>query len=194
MTSSPAARPATHPAARTAALTGLLAPGGRPATVPAATTAAAVAAVLRDYDEPEPIEISDADVAALQAVAVRLHEVFAAPDTATAARRLNDLLAGAAGPPRLSSHGGSAWHLHLDSSDDAPWDEWFATSSAAALAALLTSRQGPPGGLCAAAGCGLPFAHLGGGTPRRYCSTRCATRERVAAHRRGGSAGSNATS
>ncbi|MEU3770899.1 CGNR zinc finger domain-containing protein, partial [Amycolatopsis keratiniphila] len=24
----------------------------------------------------------------------------------------------------------------------------------------------------------------GGGSPRRYCSTRCATRERVAAHRR----------
>jgi hypothetical protein len=191
MTSSQAA----HPAARAAALTGLLAPGGRLATVPVATTAAAVAAVLREYDEPEPIEIADADVVALQAVAVRLHEVFAAPDTATAARCLNDILAEAAGPPRLSSHGGSSWHLHLDSSDDdAPWDEWFATSSAAALAALLTSRQGPPGGLCAAVGCGLPFAHLGGGTPRRYCSARCATRERVAAHRRGGSAGSNATS
>ncbi|MEU7894837.1 CGNR zinc finger domain-containing protein [Nonomuraea sp. NPDC049152] len=40
-----------------------------------------------------------------------------------------------------------------------------------------------PGGLCAATGCGKPYLDLGGGSPRRYCGTRCATRERVAAHR-----------
>lgn len=145
---------------------------------------AAVIAVLREHGEPEPIAVTDADVAAMQAVAARLHEVFAAPDAATAARLLNVILADAAGAPRLSSHDGTPWHLHLDSADDASWDEWFAASSAAALAGLLASRQAPPGGLCAAAGCGRPFVHLGGGTPRRYCSTRCATRERVAAHRR----------
>jgi CGNR zinc finger/Putative stress-induced transcription regulator len=172
-------------AARTAALTALLAPRGEPAAVPAT----AVAAVLRKHGEPEPITISRTDLADMQAVAARLHEVFAAPDAAAAARLLNAILADAAGPPRLSSHDGTPWHLHLDSGDDAPWGEWFAASSAAALAELLASRQAPPGGLCAAAGCGRPFAHLGGGTPRRYCSARCATRERVAAHRRARTAG-----
>jgi len=33
------------------------------------------------------------------------------------------------------------------------------------LANLLASRQAPPGGLCAANGCGRPFVHLGGGEP-----------------------------
>ncbi|MFC7099397.1 CGNR zinc finger domain-containing protein [Nonomuraea rubra] len=28
-----------------------------------------------------------------------------------------------------------------------------------------------------------PVPGRGGGSPRRYCSSRCATRERVAAHR-----------
>ncbi|WP_332306638.1 CGNR zinc finger domain-containing protein [Saccharomonospora glauca] len=41
----------------------------------------------------------------------------------------------------------------------------------------------PPGGLCASPSCGRPFVHVGGGSPRRYCTPRCATRERVAAHR-----------
>jgi predicted RNA-binding Zn ribbon-like protein len=170
-------------AARAAALTGLLGPAGP--IPPLAVPPGKVIAVLREYGEPEPIEITNGEVAGMRAVAARLHKVFAAPDTATAARLLNEILAGAAGPPRLSSHDGTAWHLHLDGSDDdTPWDAWFAVSSAAALAELLAARQAPPGGLCAASGCGKPFVHQGGGTPRRYCSSRCATRERVAAHRR----------
>ena len=86
-------------------------------------------------------------------------------------------------PPRLSSHGGTAWHLHIDSADDASWAEWFAASSAVALAAVLASHQEPPGGLCAAADGGMPFANTGSGSPRRYCSPRCATRARVTAYR-----------
>ncbi|MCP2234794.1 CGNR zinc finger domain-containing protein [Prauserella halophila] len=52
-----------------------------------------------------------------------------------------------------------------------------------------------PTGRCTAAphrghpstACGRAFAELGGGSPRRYCSARCAaTRARVAAHRRRG--------
>jgi predicted RNA-binding Zn ribbon-like protein len=173
----------TTQAARAAALTGLLGPAGP--TSPPPIPASDVIAVLREHGEPEPIEITDGDVASMRSVAARLHEIFAAPDTATAARLLNEILAAAAGPLRLTSHGGTAWHLHLDGSDeDTPWDTWFAVSSAAALAELLAARQAPPGGLCAAPGCGQPFVHVGGGTPRRYCSPRCATRERVAAHRR----------
>ena len=66
--------------------------------------------------------------------------------SAAAAERINGLLAGRAHPPRLTTHGGgSGWHLHVDSSDDAPWAEWFLTSSCLALAVLLAERQAPPG-------------------------------------------------
>ena len=69
-------------------------------------------AVLRKYGEPEPIEISAADLAELRHAAHLLREVFAAGDADTAADRLNGLLASRAHPPRLTSHGGeSGWHL-----------------------------------------------------------------------------------
>ena len=141
--------------------------------------------VLRKYGEPEPVEVSDAGIGGLRQAALLLREVFAAGDAGTAADRLNDLLAGRAHPPRLTSHGGtSGWHLHVDGDDDAPWAEWFLTSSCLALAVLLAERQAPPGGFCASPACGRPFVNTGRGAPRRYCSAACGTRERVARHRR----------
>jgi hypothetical protein len=141
-------------------------------------------AVLRAYGEPGPIEISPSDLAALRQAAADLREVFAAGDVAVAAERINELLAGRAHPPRLTTHGGeSGWHLHVDSRDDAPWAEWFLTSSCLALAVLLAERQAPPAGLCGSPSCGKPFVNVGRGAARRYCSAACGTRERVAAHR-----------
>jgi predicted RNA-binding Zn ribbon-like protein len=140
--------------------------------------------VLRAHGEPEPIEVSDADLADLRAAARELLGVFTAADTAEAADRINLLLARHARPPRLTTHHGDAdWHLHVDSDDDAPWGEWFITSSCLALAILLAERGAPPAGLCASPSCRRPFVNTGRGTPRRYCSPTCATRERVAAHR-----------
>jgi len=145
---------------------------------------AAVIAVLRAYGEPEPIAISGGDLADLRQAALRLREVFAAADAGTAAERINALLGAHARPPRLTTHGGaSGWHLHVDGSDDAPWAEWFLTSSCLALAVLLAERQAPPGGFCASASCGRPFVNVGRGAARRYCSATCGTRERVARHR-----------
>jgi predicted RNA-binding Zn ribbon-like protein len=144
----------------------------------------ALVAVLRTYGEPEPIDISAADLDGLRQAALDLREVFAASDVTAAAELINRLLAGHAHPPRLTTHGGtSGWHLHVDGNDDAPWAEWFLTSSCLALAVLLTDRQAPPGGLCAAASCGRPFVNVGRGAARRYCSAACGTRERVARHR-----------
>ncbi|WP_370973300.1 CGNR zinc finger domain-containing protein [Amycolatopsis sp. cg9] len=142
---------------------------------------AAVARVLREHGE---TDVSDVDVAELHAAALELREVFAAPDVATAASVLNALFAAYARPPRLTDHDeGYGWHLHVDAADDGPWGAWLVTSSALGLASLLAERQDVPGGLCASPSCGRPFAHTAGGSPRRFCSPRCATRERVAAHR-----------
>jgi predicted RNA-binding Zn ribbon-like protein len=71
----------------------------------------------------------------------------------------------------------------VDSHDDAPWAEWFGTSSCLALAVLLAERQAPPAGICLSPSCGRPFVNVGRGSPRRYCSATCGTRERVAAYR-----------
>jgi CGNR zinc finger len=140
--------------------------------------------VLRDYGEPEPVEVSPGDFAELRAAAGLLYEVFAARDAAEAADRINMVLADRARAPRLTSHGGhTGWHLHVDSDDDAPWGEWFLTSSCLALAILLAERQQPPAGICASPSCGRPFVNTGRGSERRYCSATCGTRERVAAYR-----------
>jgi predicted RNA-binding Zn ribbon-like protein len=166
-------------AQRAADLLAVLLPGsGRP------VGRAAMIEVLRKYGEPEPIEVSAADLAELHEAALLLRDVFVAADAGTAADRLNALLAGRTHSPRLTTHGGtSGWHLHVDSDDDAPWAEWFLTSSCLALAVLLAERQAPPGGFCASPSCGKPFVNVGRGTARRYCSTACGTRERVAKHR-----------
>ncbi|MFG3094070.1 CGNR zinc finger domain-containing protein [Streptomyces sp. NPDC048202] len=144
-----------------------------------------VAAVLRAYGETDPIDLSPHDVTAMRTAAARLRKVFAAEDTDAAASALNRLLREHTGPLRLSSHDGTTpWHPHLDRSDDAPWDEWFLASSCMALTVLVWDRQRPPGGTCASLGCDNVYVTQGSGPPRRYCSRRCATRERVAAHRR----------
>jgi hypothetical protein len=86
---------------------------------------------------------------------------------------------------RLTSHGGHApWHPHLDRDDDGPWGEWFLASSCMALTVLIWDRQRPPGGVCASPSCRNVYLTQGSGPVRRYCSRRCATRERVAAYRR----------
>ena len=150
---------------------------------------AAAIEVLRAHGEPEPIEISTAGLDSLREAALELREVFTAGDVTAAADTINGLLAGRAHPPRLTAHGGtSGWHLHVDGSDDAPWGEWFLTSSCLALAVLLAERQARPAGICASPSCGRPFVNVGRGAARRYCSATCGTRERVAAHREAGRA------
>jgi hypothetical protein len=146
---------------------------------------AELAAILRAHGEPEPVELTAADADALRTAAARLREVFDAPDADRAAAVLNRLLREHTGPLRLTTHGGAAgWHPHLDHDDDAPWDEWLIASSCLALAVLLWERGRAPGGRCAATRCRNVYLTQGSGPERRYCSRRCATRERVAAHRR----------
>ncbi|CAL9347110.1 hypothetical protein SUDANB121_00401 [Nocardiopsis dassonvillei] len=160
-------------AARTADLVNALAePGADPARVEA---------VLRAHGEDE--AVTGADVAALRGAADRIRRVLEARTTSAAAAEANALLA-AAHRPRLTDHGGTThWHVHTDSRDDAPLDEWFAASAGLVLALLLTDRQRPPGGVCGDGGCGRVFIDTGSGSPRRFCSRRCATRSRVRAHR-----------
>jgi predicted RNA-binding Zn ribbon-like protein len=139
--------------------------------------------MLKEYDE-HTSEVISADLKPLQNVAAQLYEVFSAKGVATAAKLLNTMFAKHASVPRLTSHANTSWHIHVDSSDHASWAEWFASSSALALAVLLAEKQHNPGGVCASKVCGRPFIDTGKGGGRLYCSPRCATRERVAMHRK----------
>ncbi|WP_411100983.1 CGNR zinc finger domain-containing protein [Streptomyces sp. x-45] len=164
-------------ARRTAALINVLA-ADRP-------DPAEVADVLRAYGESDPVGLTAQDVAEMRPAATLLREVFAAEHTDDAAAALNRLLHDHTGPLRLTSHHGSTpWHPHLDHDDNAPWHAWLLASSCMALTVLVWDRQRPPGRVCASPGCDNVFISQGSGPERRYCSRRCATRERVAAHRR----------
>ncbi len=138
--------------------------------------------VLEAYGEHDS-KVAQAELDDLVAVSGKMYMVFAAQGVECTAMLLNTILAEYAHAPRLSSHGNNPWHLHIDSSDHAPWAEWFAASSALALATLLAEKQRNPGGLCASQTCGRPFIDLGKGGGRNYCSPKCSTRERVAAYR-----------
>lgn len=138
---------------------------------------------LREYGEENP-DVAASDLDALKTVTRELYEVFAATNTQDAVIQINKFLDRYTQKPRLSEHGGAPWHIHVDSNDHAPWAEWFAASSAFALAVLLAEKQQSPAGLCASQTCGRPFIDLGKGGGRKYCSPRCATRERVAMHRK----------
>jgi hypothetical protein len=145
-------------------------------------SAASTAAVLESFGETDVALVAD-EVVAIGAVLDRLRDVFAAPDRDIAAGLLNALLAENAGPPRLVRHEGWTWHLHVDRADDAPWSEWLASSAALALATRLAASDGVPWGVCAADSCSNAFVHDGRGGERRWCSTTCASRERVRRHR-----------
>ncbi|NGN69396.1 CGNR zinc finger domain-containing protein [Streptomyces sp. A7024] len=149
---------------------------------------AGLAAVLAEHGE-TPADLADfTDAAAreLRAAIIRLTEdVLAEPDPDRAARALNAVFEESGARPRLTRHGGrSPWHLHTDRGDDAGWADWLLASSALALAQIFTEHGRPAWGECAAQDCTRLFLGTGPGAPRRYCSTRCASRTRVAAHRR----------
>lgn len=143
-----------------------------------------IAALFTEHGERDPA-LTPEDVRALREVAVELRQILAAPTLDQAARHVNVLLARETHPPRLTDHEGThPWHLHVDSDDEAPWDEWFVASTGLFLARLISERQRRPGGVCAAHACDRVFVDTAHGGARRFCSRRCATRARVAAHRR----------
>ncbi len=140
-------------------------------------------AVLEEFGEIDPC-IGPVDFPLLRVAADRLHEVLVSDRLENLVAGLNQLLLEYAHPPRLTAHDQSLWHLHIDSHDDAPWDEWFVTSSCMAFAILIAEKQRVPTQSCASPRCRRLFLDVGQGGPRYYCSSRCATRERVATYRR----------
>jgi predicted RNA-binding Zn ribbon-like protein len=137
--------------------------------------------ILEEYGERSRVAV--ADLRSIEAVSRKLYAIFETQSVEAEAALINDLLREYGKQPRLTSHGGTAWHIHIDSSDHASWAEWLATSSALAFAMLLAEKQRSPCGICASPVCGRPFIDLGKGGGRSYCSPKCSSRERVAKYR-----------
>jgi len=119
---------------------------------------------------------------ALRDWAVRLRTVFDAADTDSAAAAVNALLADARVQPHLSDHDGQRWHLHY-APPSADVVGRVRASTAFALAMLVSEYGTDRHGRCAASGCTRVFADTSRNAARRYCSTGCANRSAVAAHR-----------
>lgn len=139
------------------------------------------AEVLVDHGETDLAGFND-ELYDVVAVVNELRALFAVADRDDAAARLNLLLARHGTVPQLVRHEGWDWHLHADRIEDT-WANWLAASAALALATRLVSRPGVPWGTCTATECRRVFLDDGHGGGRRFCSSTCATRERVRRHR-----------
>ncbi len=114
----------------------------------------------------------------------QVRRVLATHDPREAAAALNALLATGAAPPELAELADGRWALRPSLEENAPAAAAFLSTAAFALATWLAERGRCAWGICAAEGCERAFVDEGRRAPQRFCSTACATRTRVAAHRR----------
>ncbi|WP_210492077.1 CGNR zinc finger domain-containing protein [Patulibacter sp. SYSU D01012] len=118
------------------------------------------------------------------AAAVRtLRGIFATPDAETAAGRLNAVLAAPPLPVALARTDDGRWALRPAVPADADAASSLLAIGAFALAERLSDRGRCAWGVCAASDCDRVFVDEGRRRPQRFCTERCATRTRVAAHR-----------
>lgn len=129
---------------------------------------------------------AESDLAPLQAAQRQLVQVVdaaAAGDDSGAVAALNELLAQHPVRPRVSGHDRSDWHLHV-SDDGAPVSQSLISEALFGLALLATDLDIRRLGRCASTSCHRVFVDTSDNSSRRFCSTRCSTRENVAALRR----------
>jgi hypothetical protein len=143
--------------------------------------AEALGAVLRQWDDlidERFVEQIDEFAAAVGEIA----RIFDVDDANDAAVIINEWLATSASTPRLVDEPGWGWHFHLER-DGADWPTWLLASTAHSFAVALVDHGHPVWGRCRATDCGRPYLDRGRRQPQRFCSTTCATRERVRRHR-----------
>jgi predicted RNA-binding Zn ribbon-like protein len=175
----------------TVALVNRLTPGddgGRPADVPATDDELrkAIVETLRDQGYDVTVRRVRAPDARLVADTVdQARQVITAVDAgdlARAARRTNAMLMATGARPQLDTHGPGVWNLHFHGPDDSFGVGWSA-GIAAGLAMALGTRDAGRLGVCAAEQCDRVHLDTSRNGGRRFCSTRCQSRTKAAAHR-----------
>lgn len=129
-----------------------------------------------------PVLAAGLDVPTLVTVADRLHPAFAAASLDEAVATLDDVLAASAPRPRANLVAGAA---RLGWEADDRLDAILAACAIALVAAVADPARAPARlGECDAGGCCDVYVDRSPARTRRYCSTTCQTREKVAAYRR----------
>lgn len=151
------------------------APSGRP------LVSAVVDAVRREADNPSPTR---AQAEALVPFVERAREVFDAVDrgdVARAVRQVNALLVDSEARAALDEFDGE-YHLHFHGPDSTFAHGW-AAGIASALAMALGGNIRRRLGVCAAPHCDRVYVDASKNSHKRFCSTRCQSRVKAAAHR-----------
>lgn len=122
------------------------------------------------------------DLAETREFLVRWAEVIDAETEEDRVRSLNALLAETAAYPRITGHGGTAWHLHYRD-DGVHLAAVLRAVAVVAAAKHLTQFGMHRLGRCALAECGFAFVDMTRGGRQRYCTRTCANRDAVRRHR-----------
>lgn len=158
--------------------------GTRPVGPPPAGHRAAVVRAVLERDDYHPT-ITEDQANALTALAERVRAIFTASssgDVASAASMVNDLLAEFGAVPRLDPARGGGWTLHFHGRDPgvvAGWGAGIAAGLAMAIGSDLAGRLG----VCEAGPCNRVYVDTSRNLGKRFCSTRCQSRVKAAAHR-----------
>ncbi|TQL40633.1 CGNR zinc finger protein [Leucobacter komagatae] len=126
----------------------------------------------------------DASPEPVAAAARALREIFAIHDPRQAAASLNHMLAERSAQPELAELADGRWALRPHLADASTAADTLARVGAFALATWLAERGRCAWGLCEAPDCDRAFIDEGRRAPQRFCSSTCATRTRVALHRK----------
>jgi CGNR zinc finger/Putative stress-induced transcription regulator len=125
------------------------------------------------------------DLRLLRRFQADLHAVVddsAAGEDKAVVRRLNDLLVQHPVRPRISGHDTGTWHLHVNDRNDSVASVLIG-EALFGMTLAVTELGADRFGWCAADSCGNAFFDGTANHSKRFCSTRCATRTNVAAHR-----------
>ncbi|WP_063836589.1 CGNR zinc finger domain-containing protein [Streptomyces pyridomyceticus] len=145
-------------------------------------SAADLQALLERHGGP-PFRLTEADARELREATAPVIAILDTDDPDRAAEAINALLDRHPARPRLVRLPGRPWSLHTRAPADAGLTHWLLSTAALALGLWLSERGTCAWGRCAAPDCHRYFIDTGRRTPQRYCTPRCATRVRVAAHR-----------
>jgi predicted RNA-binding Zn ribbon-like protein len=119
----------------------------------------------------------------MRRLAQDLEPVFCSVDAASAAHRLNELLATVNVGVSVSIGDVGAPHLHFDAHEDG-LAERLRVNCLVSIATVLADAQGAMRiGECASETCRHVFVDFSRSGRQLYCSRRCATRSHVEAHR-----------
>jgi predicted RNA-binding Zn ribbon-like protein len=130
-------------------------------------------------------QVAASDLAPLRLVQAQLAtlvDASTAGDGAAVVAVLNDLLARNPVRPRVSGHDETSWHLHVNDAG-ASASQTLTREALLGLVLLVTQVGATRLGRCASTTCERAFVDTSANNSRRFCSSRCSTRENVAALR-----------